>query len=380
VFTFPIPTYNITKDFDWENPQLKPLWEITAKYGIPYFTNYINSDMSPEDARSMCCRLRIDNRQLNARGGGLFGAAPLTGSIGVVTINMPRLGYACKNEETFFASLEHQMILARESLEIKRKVLEKLTDENLYPYMKFYLRDMKTRFGQYWKNHFSTIGLVGMNECCVNFLGENIATARGKAFAERTLDFMRDVLVKFQQESGNNYNLEATPAEGVSYRLARMDKDMYPELRRDGPQEMTNAEPFYSNSTHLPVHQTDDIFEVFDHQDSLQTRYTGGTVIHVFVGERIENTDAVKTFVKTVCEKYSLPYFTISPTFSVCPSCGYIAGEHVHCPKCENECEVYSRIVGYLRPVNQWNKGKKSEFLQRKTYDVCVSGACSSSH
>jgi ribonucleoside-triphosphate reductase len=380
VFTFPIPTYNITKDFDWDNPQLKPLWDITAKYGIPYFTNYINSDMDPEDARSMCCRLRIDNRQLNARGGGLFGAAPLTGSIGVVTINMPRLGYACKNEETFFASLEHQMILARESLEIKRKVLEKLMDENLYPYMKFYLRNMKERFGQYWKNHFSTIGLVGMNECCVNFLGENISTARGKAFAERTLDFMRDVLVKFQQETGNNYNLEATPAEGVSYRLARMDKDMYPELRRDGPQEMTNAEPFYSNSTHLPVHHTDDIFEVFDHQDSLQTRYTGGTVIHVFVGEKIDNTDAVKTFVKTVCEKYSLPYFTISPTFSVCPSCGYIAGEHKHCPKCENECEVYSRIVGYLRPVNQWNKGKKSEFLQRKTYDVCVSGACSSSH
>lgn len=380
VFTFPIPTYNITKDFDWNNSQLTPLWEATAKYGIPYFTNYINSEMSPEDARSMCCRLRIDNRELNARGGGLFGAAPLTGSIGVVTINMPRLGYACKNEETFFAALEHQMILAKDSLEIKRKVLESLTDDNLYPYMKFYLRNMKSRFGQYWKNHFSTIGLVGMNECCLNFLGENISTSNGKAFAEKTLDFMRTVLLKFQKETGNNYNLEATPAEGVTYRLARMDKDMYPELKREPSHDATNGEPYYSNSTHLPVNHTDDIFELFDHQDSLQARYTGGTVIHVFVGEKINSTEAVKSFVKTVCEKYSLPYFTLSPTFSVCPSCGYIAGEHKNCPKCESECEVYSRIVGYLRPVSQWNKGKKAEFVDRKTYQVCESGACSSSH
>ncbi|MBF0569653.1 MAG: ribonucleoside triphosphate reductase [Candidatus Omnitrophica bacterium] len=379
VFTFPIPTYNITKDFDWDNPQLKPLWDMAGKYGVPYFANYINSDMSPEDARSMCCRLRIDNRELNSRGGGLFGAAPLTGSIGVVTINMPRLGFACKNEETFYANLEHMMILSKESLEIKRKVLEKLTDENLYPYMMFYLRDVKKRFNQYWKNHFSTIGLVGMNECCLNFLGENISTPKGKKFAEDVLDFMRKVLVKFQQETGNNYNLEATPAEGVSYRLAKMDSDMYPDLKRDCPREQAGGEPFYSNSTHLPVHHTDDIFDLFDHQDSLQTRYTGGTVIHVFVGERIDNTESVKNFVKTVCTKYSLPYFTISPTFSVCPSCGYIAGEHKHCPKCQAECEVYSRIVGYLRPLNQWNKGKKAEFLQRKTYGVCASGACSSS-
>lgn len=380
VFTFPIPTYNITKDFDWDNPELKPLWDMAGKYGIPYFTNYINSDMSPDDARSMCCRLRIDNRQLNARGGGLFGAAPLTGSIGVVTINMPRLGYACKNEETFYAALEHQMILAKESLEIKRKILEKFTDDNLYPYMKFYLRNMRSRFGMYWKNHFSTIGLVGMNECCMNFLGENISTPKGKKFAEDTLDFMRKVLIKFQEETGSNYNLEATPAEGVTYRLARMDKDMYPDLKRDCPQEAAGGEPFYSNSTHLPVHFTDDIFELFDHQDSLQAKYTGGTVIHVFVGERIENTDAVKNFVRTVCEKYSLPYFTISPTFSVCPACGYIAGEHQNCPTCSSETEVYSRIVGYLRPVSQWNNGKKAEFLQRKTYNVCSSGACSSSH
>lgn len=380
VFTFPIPTYNVTKDFDWDNPQLTPLWDMAGKYGIPYFANYINSDMSPEDARSMCCRLRIDNRELNMRGGGLFGASPLTGSIGVVTINMPRLGHVCKNEETFYASLEHMMVLAKESMEIKRKVLEQFTDDNLYPYMKYYLRSVKSRFEQYWKNHFSTIGLVGMNECCLNFLGENISTPRGKKFAEDVLDFMRKVLVRFQQETGSNYNLEATPAEGVSYRLARMDKDLYPDLKRDCVREAAGGDPFYSNSTHLPVHHTDDIFELLDHQDSLQTRYTGGTVIHVFVGERIDNTEAVKSFVKTVCTKYSLPYFTISPTFSVCPTCGYIVGEHAHCPKCQNECEVYSRIVGYLRPVSQWNKGKKSEFTQRKTYQVCSSEACSSSH
>lgn len=380
VFTFPIPTYNITKDFDWDNPELTPLWDMAGKYGIPYFTNYINSDMNPEDARSMCCRLRIDNRELNARGGGLFGAAPLTGSIGVVTINMPRLGYACHNEETFFASLEHQMILAKESLEIKRKILESLTDDNLYPYMKFYLRTVRSRFGQYWKNHFSTIGLVGMNECCLNFLGEDISTPKGKKFAEDVLDFMRNVLIKFQKETGNNYNLEATPAEGVSYRLARKDKELYPDLKRSCSQDGESAEPIYSNSTHLPVHHTDDIFEVFDHQDSLQTRYTGGTVIHVFVGERIDNTESVKNFVRTVCEKYSLPYFTLSPTFSVCPTCGYIKGEHKNCPKCALECEVYSRIVGYLRPVQQWNKGKKAEFLQRKTFNVCASGDCSNSH
>ncbi|NLE65470.1 MAG: ribonucleoside triphosphate reductase [Elusimicrobia bacterium] len=381
VFTFPIPTYNITKDFDWNNPQLETLWNMAGKYGIPYFANYINSDMNPEDARSMCCRLRIDNRELNSRGGGLFGAAPLTGSIGVVTINMPRLGHICQNEETFYANLEHMMLLAKESLEIKRKILENLTDDDLYPYMKFYLRSMRSRFQQYWKNHFSTIGLVGMNECCLNFLGEGIATPKGKKFAEDVLDFMRKVLIKFQQETGNNYNLEATPAEGVSYRLARMDKEKHPDLKRDCPQEAAGGDPFYSNSTHLPVFHTDDIFEVFDHQDSLQTRYTGGTVIHVFVGERVQSTEAVKNFVRTVCTKYSLPYFTLSPTFSVCPTCGYVAGEHENCPKCnEHECEVYSRIVGYLRPVAQWNKGKKAEFGLRKTYSVCTSGACSSSH
>ena len=371
VFTFPIPTYNITEDFDWNNPNLDLLWEITAKYGIPYFSNFINSDMDPEDARSMCCRLRLDNRELRKRGGGLFGASPLTGSIGVVTINMPRIGYLSKSEEEFFMRLEKNMLLAKESLEIKRKVLEKFTDGNLYPYMKFFLRNIKKRFDLYWKNHFATIGLVGMNEACSNFLGEDISSEKGKAFAERVLDFMRDKLVAYQEETGNNYNLEATPAEGVSYRSAKLDKDFFPDIKTANCTDCEDgANPYYSNSTHLPVNFTNDIFEALDHQDSLQTRYTGGTVIHGFIGEKITDIAGLKTLIKTICEKYKLPYFTITPTFSVCPTCGYIAGEHQFCSKCESQCEVYSRVVGYLRPVRQWNKGKKQEFGERNTYKV----------
>ncbi|HBR15702.1 MAG TPA: ribonucleoside triphosphate reductase [Candidatus Omnitrophica bacterium] len=371
VFTFPIPTYNITKDFDWDNPNFSLLWEMTAKYGIPYFSNFVNSDMDPEDARSMCCRLRLDNRELRSRGGGLFGASPLTGSIGVVTVNMPRLGFIARDEGDFFRKLEYQMELARESLEIKRKILEQFTEENLYPYMKFFLRNIKTRFGQYWKNHFATIGLVGMNEACLNLLKENIASEKGQAFTARVLDFMRERLIRFQEETGNIYNLEATPAEGVSYRLAKMDKEMYPESVCANEMECQEGrEPFYTNSTHLPVNYSDDIFEVLDHQDNLQTRYTGGTVLHGFVGEKIHNIGGLKSLIKTICARYKLPYFTITPTFSVCPGCGYVAGEHPFCPKCESACEVYSRVVGYLRPVQQWNKGKKEEFVQRKTYKL----------
>ncbi len=372
IFTFPIPTYNITRDF-WNNNgnNLEILWEVTAKYGIPYFANFINSDMRPEDARSMCCRLRLDLRDLKKKGGGFFGASPLTGSIGVVTINMPRIGYLSKDDRDFFERLENLMVLAKNSLEIKRKILEKLTEKNLYPYSKFYLRKIKERFGEYWKNHFSTIGLIGMNEACLNFLGKSIAEKDGRDFALKVLDFMRDKLLEFQEETGNNYNLEATPGEGTSYRLAKIDKSKYPDIICANEEEYKKgSEPFYTNSTHLPVNYTDDIFEVLEHQDELQTKYTGGTVLHIFVGEKIENSKSVRNIVKKICENYRLPYFTITPTFSICSSHGYIAGKFENCPMCGETTEVYSRIVGYFRPVSNWNVGKKEEFKIRKTYDL----------
>ncbi len=355
VFTFPIPTYNITKDFDWDNENINGLWEMAAKYGIPYFSNFINSDMSPEDARSMCCRLRIDNRELEYRGGGLFGSNPLTGSVGVVTINLPKIAEISKTKGEFLERLAQKMELAKESLEIKRKLLEDLTDKDLYPYTKFYLRDIKARFGVYWKNHFSTIGLIGMNEACLNLLGSDIGSFRGKQFALEVMDYMRAKIVEFQKQTGNNYNLEATPGEGTSYRLAKLDKEKY---------------PYYTNSTQLPVNYTDDIFEVLDHQDDLQTKYTGGTVVHIYAGERIQSAETMKNLVKKVCNNYHLPYFTFSPTFSTCPNHGYISGEHFTCPECGESCEVYSRVVGYIRPVQQWNKGKKQEFADRKEFKI----------
>ena len=371
VFTFPVPTYNITKDFDWDNRYLTPLWEVTAKYGIPYFANFVNSDMKPEDARSMCCRLRLDTRKLEKKGGGLFGANPLTGSIGVVTINMPRLGYLSRNEDEFFENLERLMQLAKNSLEIKRRVLEKFTDHGLYPYSKYYLRNIKKQLGAYWKNHFSTIGLVGLNEACLNLLGVTIGDKEGKNFGLRVLDFMREKLIEFQEETGNNYNLEATPAEGTSYRLAMIDKKKYPDIICANEQAFKNgAEPFYTNSSQLPVNYTDDIFEALDLQEELQIKYTGGTVMHIFVGERISDSDAVKNLVRKVCTNYRIPYFTITPTFSVCPNHGYLSGEHHICSRCNSECEVYSRIVGYLRPVSQWNEGKKEEFKMRKNFKI----------
>ncbi|MCD6451313.1 MAG: ribonucleoside triphosphate reductase [Acidobacteria bacterium] len=371
VFTFPIPTYNITHDFDWDDPNLKTLWQVTAKYGIPYFSNFINSDMSPEDARSMCCRLRLDLRKLEKRGGGLFGANPLTGSIGVVTINMARLGYLSKDESEFMKRLERLMILAKGSLEIKRKVLEKLTEKELYPYARFYLRNVKKRFGEYWKNHFSTIGLIGMNEACLNLLGVNIGKEEGRRFAIKVLDFMREKLLSFQEETGNNYNIEATPAEGTSYRLAKIDKEKYPRIICANEEEWRKgAEPFYTNSTQLPVNYTDDIFEVLDLQDEIQRKYTGGTVLHIYIGEQIKDPESVKILVRKICENYHLPYFTITPTFSICPAHGYLPGEQERCPKCEARCEVYSRVVGYLRPINQWNEGKKEEFKLRKAFNI----------
>ncbi|MEN6332328.1 MAG: ribonucleoside triphosphate reductase [Smithella sp.] len=368
VFTFPIPTYNITKDFEWDDPNMYDLWEMTAKYGVPYFSNFINSDMNPEDARSMCCRLRIDNRELEMRGGGLFGSNPLTGSIGVITINMPRIGYLSKTKKEFLQHLEKLMEVAKESLETKRKVLEKFTEGNLYPYTSYYLRGVKERFNEYWKNHFSTIGLVGMNEACLNLLGSNIASEEGQAFTKQVLDFMRKKLVQFQKETGNNYNLESTPAEGTSYRLAKIDKEKYSDIICAGDDKKNHAEPFYTNSTQLPVNYTDDVFEALDLQDEIQVKYTGGTVFHTFAGERIDDPEAVKRLIKKMCYSYHLPYITFTPTFSVCPSHGYIKGEKEKCPTCDDFCEVYSRVVGYLRPVKQWNKGKQEEFGLRQEF------------
>jgi ribonucleoside-triphosphate reductase len=369
VFTFPIPTYNITPDFDWDNPNMEHLWEVTAKYGIPYFSNFVNSDLSPEDSRSMCCRLRLDTRKLTARGGGLFGANPLTGSIGVVTLNLPRLGYISTSEEEFFTNLEKLAEVAKNSLEIKRKILESWTENGLYPYTKFYLKQVYSRHQQYWCNHFSTIGIIGMNEACLNLLHTDIGTEAGHDFALRTMDFLRELLVRFQEETGNFYNLEATPAEGTSYRLAKIDREKYSEIQVAN-QNANSETPFYTNSTQLPVNYTDDVFEMLDKQDDLQSRYTGGTVLHLFAGERITYPETVKHLVQRVCSNYRLPYFTLTPTFSICQNHGYITGEHERCPVCDSECEVYSRIVGYLRPVSQWNEGKKEEFKLRKNFAI----------
>ncbi len=367
VFTFPIPTYNITPDFDWQAPELEKLWEVTGKYGIPYFANFVNSDMSPDDARSMCCRLRLDTRALEKKGGGLFGSAPLTGSIGVVTLNLSRIGFLARTKEDFFSRLDHLMEIARASLDTKRKVIERFTEQNLYPYSSFYLRKMRERNGCYWFNHFSTIGIIGMNEAGLNFLEADIGSETGVAFAEEVLDHMRERLSEYQEASGDFFNLEATPAESTAYRLARLDKEKFPEIHCANK---NGAEPFYTNSTQLPVNYSDDVFEVLDLQDGLQARYTGGTVQHIFLGEAVSNPQAVKHFVRTVCEKYHLPYFTLSPTFSVCPSHGYLTGRHDECPQCGAETEIYSRVVGYLRPVSQWNDGKQAEFDLRSTYQL----------
>jgi anaerobic ribonucleoside-triphosphate reductase len=340
VFPFPIPTYNITQDFDWNNDVLNSVWDMTARYGIPYFSNFINSDMSPDDARSMCCRLRLDNRELRKRGGGLFGSNPMTGSIGVVTLNMPRIGYLAKDEENFLQRTFELMDIAKESLEIKRKILERLTDANLYPYSKFYLRSIREETGMYWNNHFNTIGINGMNEALMNFMGKTIADPEGMAFATRVMTAMRQRLSDFQEETGNLYNLEATPAEGTSYRFARLDKDRYgnsiiaaneDKVRRWG------AEPYYTNSTQLPVGYTDDIFEALELQDNLQTLYTGGTVFHGFLGESMPSGESTKRLVRKIAENFHLPYFTITPTFSICPIHGYIPGAHEYCPYCDAE-------------------------------------------
>ncbi len=371
VFTFPIPTYSITKDFDWDNDNLQYLWEVTAKYGIPYFSNFVNSDLQPEDARSMCCRLRLDTRKLSARGGGLFGANPLTGSVGVVTVNLPRIGYLSKNETEFFQRLDVHLEKAKNSLEIKRKILEKLTDNGLYPYSKFYLRMIKERMESYWKNHFSTIGIVGMNEASLNLKKENIASETGHAFAVKVMDYIRKRLVEFQENTGNYYNLEATPAESTSYRLARLDRLHFKDMIfANGQQGSSLKEPYYTNSTQLPVNYSDDIFEVLGKQDSIQIKYTGGTVLHIFGGEKVDDPQVVKRLVRKICNNYHLPYFTFTPTFSICPEHGYLNGEVKTCPHCGSITEIYSRITGYLRPVSQWNAGKQEEFKNRVTFKI----------
>jgi ribonucleoside-triphosphate reductase len=371
VFTFPIPTYNITEDFDWTNPNLENIWKMTGKYGIPYFSNFVNSDMDPEDARSMCCRLRLDNRELRKRGGGLFGANPLTGSIGVVTLNLPRIGYLAKDEPEFLARLDTLIKISADSLGIKRKILEKFTGGDLYPYSKFYLRKIKERTGVYWRNHFSTIGILGMNEACINFMGRGIATAEGQEFAVRVMDHIRSRIERLQEETDQIFNLEATPAEGTTYRFAGKDKAKFPDIICANEAEYKQGkDPFYTNSTHLPVNYTDDIFEALELQDRLQTKYTGGTVQHLFLGEEVSDTQVVKNLVNKVSGSFKLPYFTLTPTFSVCPSHGYLSGEHEVCDSCNSPTEVYSRVVGYLRPVGQWNNGKQTEFHMRKTFKV----------
>ncbi len=339
-FSFPIPTYNITKNFDWDNPVLDPVWEMTAKFGIPYFSNFVNSDMNPEDARSMCCRLRLDNTELRKRGGGLFGSNPMTGSIGVVTLNMPRIGYLANSEEDFINRTFALMDTAQESLEIKRKILENFTEQGLYPYAKFYLRNIKKRFDEYWKNHFNTIGLNGMNEALLNFMNKDISTPEGQNFAIKVMKKMQERLVVYQEETSNMYNLEATPAEGTSYRLARIDKEKFGNkimAANEDKVRSDDVDPYYTNSTHLPVGFTDDIFTALDLQDRLQQIYTGGTVFHGFLGENMPNIESTKLLVKRIAENYALPYYTITPTFSICPVHGYLPGAHEYCPICASE-------------------------------------------
>lgn len=371
VFTFPIPTLNITRDFDWNSPSVNAFMRTACKYGIPYFANYVNSDLSPEDAVSMCCRLRLDTKELRKRGGGLFGSNPLTGSIGVFTINMPRIAHQSRSKQEFKARLWRLIQIGRSSLELKRKVIEHQSERGLYPYSSYYLRHVKERTGEYWHNHFSTIGLVGMNEALLNFMGKDIGTPEGQAFSVEIMNYMRTVLREIQAETGHVYNLEATPAEGTSYRLARLDKARYPEIIAAG-----NGTPYYTNSTQLPVGYTDDLFEVVNLQDELQSLYTGGTVLHAYLGESIEDIEVCKRFIQKVFEHHKLPYLSITPTFSVCNSHGYLKGEQFTCPQCGSETEVWSRVTGYLRPVANYNDGKRQEYKDRKKFVVPESVLC----
>ena len=365
VFTFPIPTINVTKDFDWNSDVVNAFMEITCKYGIPYFANYINSDLSPEDAVSMCCRLRLDVSELRKRGGGLFGSNPHTGSIGVVTINLPRIGYLSKTEGEFLERVRHMAVIAKTSLEIKRKIVEAQSERGLYPYSTHYLRGVKERTGEYWSNHFNTIGIIGMNEACINFMGKDISTPEGQQFSIRVMNYMREIMVEFQKETGHMYNLEATPAEGTSYRLALLDKKYYPGIVTAGENDV-----YYTNSAQLPVGFGEDIMETVRLQDEIQSLFTGGTVQHLYLGERVKDINAAKKLIKKIFETSKMPYISITPTFSVCPNHGYIDGEHFTCPECGADAEVYTRVVGYLRPVQNFNNGKKEEWRERVKYEL----------
>ncbi len=362
-FQYPIPTYSITRDFDWsptENNRL--LFEMTAKYGTPYFSNYINSDMEPSDVRSMCCRLRLDLRELRKKSGGFFGSGESTGSVGVVTINLPRIAYLAANEEEFYQRLDRMMDISARSLHIKREIITRLMNEGLYPYTKRYLGT--------FNNHFSTIGLVGMNEAGLNakWLKADMTDARTQQFAKDVLNHMRERLSDYQEKYDNElYNLEATPAESTSYRLAKHDVKRYPDIITAGG---NGDAPYYTNSSHLPVSFTEDIFAALDIQDEMQTLYTSGTVFHAFLGEKLPSWESAAKLVKTIAENYRLPYYTMSPTYSVCPKHGYLSGEHFTCPECGSNAEVYSRITGYYRPVQNWNDGKSQEYKERKEYDV----------
>ena len=360
-FQYPIPTYSITKDFDWsETENNRLLFEMTAKYGTPYFSNYINSDMEPSDVRSMCCRLRLDLRELRKKSGGFFGSGESTGSVGVVTINMPRIAYLSKTEDEFYQRLDRMMDIAARSLKTKRTVITKLLDAGLYPYTKYYLGT--------FENHFSTIGLVGMNEACLNarWLRKDLTDPEAQEFTKAVLNHMRERLSDYQEKYGDLYNLEATPAESTSYRLAKHDRNRYPEIITAN----MNGTPYYTNSSHLPVGYTEDIFSALDIQDDLQTLYTSGTVFHAFLGEKLPDWRAAADLVRKIAENYKLPYYTMSPTYSVCHDHGYITGEHFTCPKCGKDTEVWSRITGYYRPVQNWNDGKVQEFKDRKEYNI----------
>ncbi|MCI5766025.1 MAG: ribonucleoside triphosphate reductase [Clostridiales bacterium] len=363
-FQYPIPTYSITKNFDWsESENNRLLFEMTAKYGTPYFSNYINSDMEPNDVRSMCCRLRLDLRELRKKSGGFFGSGESTGSVGVVTINLPRIAYLAKDEKDFYAKLDHMMDVSARSLKIKRTVITKLMNEGLYPYTRRYLGT--------FDNHFSTIGLVGMNEACLNakWLHEDLTHEAAQRFSRDVLNHMRERLSDYQEKYGDLYNLEATPAESTSYRLAKHDVALYPDIITANE----HGTPYYTNSSHLPVGYTEDIFTALDVQDELQTLYTSGTVFHAFLGEKLPDWRAAATLVRKIAENYRLPYYTMSPTYSICKNHGYLAGEHYTCPECGEKTEVYSRITGYYRPVQNWNNGKAQEFKDRKVYNIGAS-------